>query len=69
MTNIEILGHASPYALNGMYHRVADDEVREIITFNVYDYRSESLTHPQYRRVECHPSAPDVPRYAFIGCV
>ena len=69
MTNIEILGHANPYALNGMYHRIADEEVQPVITFDVYDRQSGSWTHPQYRRVESHPSAPDVPRYAFIGCV
>ena len=68
MTRIEILGHANPYALNGMYHSIADVEVQATITFKVFHRSSGQWSHPQYRRVESHPSTPDVPRYAFIGC-
>ena len=68
MTKIEILGHASPYALNGMYWSIASAEVKNIITFDVHCLRSGAVSHPQYKRVESNPSAPDVPRYAFIGC-
>lgn len=69
MTKIEILGHASPYALNGMYHHIADEEVKDIITFDCHDQRSGSVRQVQYKRVENHPSAPNRPRYAFIGSV
>ena len=69
MANIEILSHPNPYALNGMPHSIPDEEVQDVITIHVYDQRNESWTHLQYRRVDSHPSAPDVPRYAFIRCV
>lgn len=68
MTRIEILGHSDRYALNGMYHDIADEEVQDIITFSVYDHNSSSRWHPQYKRLESHPSTPSMPRYAFIGC-